>query len=105
MNAAVGTFAFDFDNENHLWFSNAFYNGLVKCDLQTGKIIYIKKFVKFAIENSYLHCAAKCYKGNVFFFPRKSEFISVIDKNTHEEMVLEIPKKSKFNRYYKQYKS
>ena len=87
----VGACAAAVDDQNNMWLSNAEYNGLIKCDLVSGEVKYVRKFERYTLEKTYLHGDAHIVDGKIIFFPFMSTAIVIYDPVRDQEEYVDIP--------------
>ncbi len=87
----VGGYAYIFDEQGKLWISNMGYNGLVKCDITTKEIEYVKQFEGYALTRTNLHGTVRKLKNRLFFFPLASNHVHIYDIESEKVTAIEIP--------------
>lgn len=67
---------------DEIWFSNLFFNALIKINKLTGKIQYINKFPNYDVRQEVLYSAVCYINGQLIFIPHDSEEIVSYDMKT-----------------------
>lgn len=79
-------------DDQFVWFSNLFYNGLFKYNLESEELCYVTAFPMERVGQFLIHRSVICYDSKLFFFPEQGNNIHVFNLNSYEIEVIPINK-------------
>lgn len=79
--------------DNYIYASQAFFNGLIKIDINTNKAILVDRFPNEIMMTPVLHRFSWLYNNKIFFIPCAADNVAVYDGNN--DTIISIP----INRY------
>lgn len=87
---------YDVSEDNKLYFSSGWFNGLVEADLNTGEGKIIKRFPDEENVVGDLHADVINLNDKLYFCPRNAKYFCVYDINTKELKCIELPDNSEY---------
>lgn len=79
-------------NENIIYFSSGWFNGLIEANVETGNTRVRSTFDGERNLVGGLHKDAVCVRDKIYFAPRNTNYLNIYDINTNEMKAIRLPK-------------